>query len=354
MKAGGEAVGLKQLLVSSRPGRRKDMKRGLLVLLGLAVAFAAWNSSDAAAVQMKINTISATGSPWHKAMIRFAEIVKERTNGAIEVLVYADGQLGDISQTLTGMQMGTIDMGYFGLGSAVFLKAYAPVSIIYVPYLFKSKEEATRILNSPIFLEMYERGAKESGVRIFGAYGARSPRAIQTTKGPINKPEDLKGMKLRSPGMEIFLATFRALDMKPTSLPMTEIYMALQQGVVEGQDNGFDLAVPLKFHEVAKYWCATDHVYEVTGWFISEKVWSGLTEEQKRVFTQAAEEAGKLATELVEKLDQESIETLKKTGCTYTIPDREAFRRAWADLHKQFEGKLWPEGLVEKIRAMQR
>ncbi|MGQ9652927.1 MAG: TRAP transporter substrate-binding protein [Thermodesulfobacteriota bacterium] len=330
------------------------MKGKLLVVLAVVVALAASNLGHAAPVQLKINTISASDSPWHKAMLRFAEIVKDRTNGGMEVLVYADGQLGDISQTLTGMQMGTIDMGYFGLGSAVFLKAYAPVSVIYVPYLFKSKEEATRILNSPIFLEMYEKGAKESGVRIFGAYGARSPRAIQTTRGPINKPEDLKGMKLRSPGMEIFLATFRALDVKPTSLPMTEIYMALQQGVVEGQDNGFDLAMPLKFHEVAKYWSATDHVYEVTGWFISEKVWTGLTPEQRKIFTQSAEEAGKLATELVDKLDQDSIETLKKTGCTYTIPDREAFRRVWADLHKQFDGKLWPEGLVEKIRAMQK
>ncbi len=330
------------------------MKRMVVAVLGVAVALAAWNTGHTAPVQMKINTISATGSPWHKAMIRFAEIVKERTNGGIEVLVYGDGQLGDISQTLTGMQMGTIDMGYFGLGSAVFLKAYAPLSIIYVPYLFKTKEDATKILNSPIFLDMYEKGAKESGVRIFGAYGARSPRAIQTTSGPINKPEDLKGMKLRSPGMEIFLATFKALDVKPTSLPMTEIYMALQQGVVEGQDNGFDLAMPLKFHEVAKHWSATDHVYEVTGWFISEKIWGSLTDEQRLILTRAAKEAGDLASVLVDKLDQDSIETLKKTGCTYTIPDREAFRRAWADVHKQFEGKVWPEGLVDRIRAMQK
>jgi TRAP-type C4-dicarboxylate transport system substrate-binding protein len=186
------------------------------VLMALAPA-------QAAPLQLKINTISATDSPWHKAMLKFGEIVKAKSKGGIEVLIYADGQLGDISQTLTSMQMGTIDMGYFGLGSAVYLKPYSSVSIIYVPYLFKNKQAATQILNGPVFQDIFDKAAKESGVRIFSAYGARSPRAIQTTKGPIQKPEDLKGMKLRIPGMEIFLATFRALDVKPTSLAITEI-----------------------------------------------------------------------------------------------------------------------------------
>jgi len=333
------------------------MKGFLCSVLAMVVfLFADMNavSLQAAPLQLKINTISATDSPWHKAMLKFSEIVKTKSKGGIEVLVYADGQLGDISQTLTAMQMGTVDMGYFGLGSAIYLKPYSAISIIYVPYLFKDKVQATRILNSPVFNEIYDKAAKESGVRIFSAYGARSPRAIQTTKGPINKPEDLKGMKLRIPGMEIFLATFRALDVKPMSLPMTEIYMALQQGVVEGQDNGFDLAIPLKFHEVAKFWCATDHVYEVTGWFISEKLWNKLSSDEKMILMEAARESGQLATDLVEKLDQDAIEILKRSGCTYTVPDKEAFKKVWADVYKQFEGKTWPEGMVEKIQAMQK
>lgn len=331
------------------------MKKLLAVSLVAVLAYCGGMAdfSEASPMQLKINTISATNSPWHKAMLKFAEIVKAKSQGKIEVLVYADGQLGDISQTLTAMQMGTIEMGYFGLGSAIYLKPYSPLSIIYVPYLFKDKSQATRILNSDVFQSVYEKGAQESGVRIFSAYGARSPRAIQTTRGPINKPEDLKGMKLRIPGMEIFLETFRAVDVKPTSLPMTEIYMALQQGVIEGQDNGFDLAIPLKFHEVAKFWSATDHVYEVTGWFISEKLWGRLTADEKKIFLEAAKEAGQIATELVEQLDRDAIEILKKSGCTYTIPDRDAFRRAWANVHRGFDGKSWPEGMVQKILSAQ-
>jgi tripartite ATP-independent transporter DctP family solute receptor len=325
----------------------------LMMALGVVLVGVVLPASGAPR-QLKINTISATDSPWHKAMLRFAQAVKEKTKGNIEVLAYPDGQLGDIQQNLTGMQMGTIEMGYFGLGSAVYLKDAAPIKVIYTPYLFKGKDEATKILNSDIFQQMYEDMAKKTGVRIFGAYGARSPRAIQTTRGPIVKPEDVRGMKLRIPGMDIFLATFEALGVKCTPLGMTEIYMALKQGVIEGQDNGFDLAVPLKFHEAAKYWSATDHGFEVTGWFISEKVWQSMSNEERGIFKEAAFEGGKVATELVQKLDDDSVKMFKASGVNYVVPDREAFRKALADVHKGFEGKVWPEGLVGRIREAQK
>ena len=332
------------------------MKQRTWLILTVAMAvffFLPAGLTWAAPIQLKINTISATGSDWHKAMLKFAEIVKDKTNGKYEVLVYADGQLGNIPQTLSGMQLGSIDMGYFGLGSALYLKEARPMHVMYVPYLFKDKEQAMRILNDKIFKDIYSDLAQKTGVRIFGAFGARSPRAIQTTKGPIMKPADLQGMKLRIPGIDIFLNTFKALGVKPTALPMTEIYMALKQGVVEGQDNGFDLAMPLKFYEVAKYWSATDHAYEVTGWFISEKVWQNLTPGEKTIFVEASREAGALTTELTAKLDAESIETIKKAGGTYVVPDREAFAKALAHVHEPLEGDYWPTGTVAKIKAMQ-
>jgi tripartite ATP-independent transporter DctP family solute receptor len=319
----------------------------------LVVFFGVGSLAWAEPIQLKINTISATGSDWHKAMLKFAETVKAKTNGKYEVLVYADGQLGNIPQTLSGMQLGSIDMGYFGLGSALYLKEARAMHVMYVPYLFKDKAQATRILNDPIFTDIYKDLAQKTGIRIFGAFGARSPRSIQTTRGPIMKPADLQGMKLRIPGIDIFLNTFRALGVKPTALPMTEIYMGLKQGVIEGQDNGFDLAMPLKFHEVAKYWSATDHAYEVTGWFISEKVWQKFTSQEKTVFVEAAREAGALTTELTAKLDEASIETIKQIGGTYVVPDREAFQKALAHVHDPLEGKYWPKGLVAKIKAMQ-
>lgn len=333
------------------------MKRAnFLVMVGvtLILSLFAMDMASGATRQLKFNTFSVTGSPWHKAMLKFADIVKSQTKGEIEILVYADAQLGDMTQSLTGMRTGSLDMAYFDCGVASFQKEYQGMQIAWCPYLFKSKKDATRILNSPMIFDYIDSATKKSGIRIFAIAGDRSPRAVNTIKGPIMKPDDLKGMKLRMAGIPIFLETAKAWGAKPTPMGMSEIYMALKQGVVDGQDNGFDLSLPPKFHEVAKYWSATDHVYSVTGWYIAEKVWTSLTEDQRKIFYNAAMDAGKVATDEVEKLDQGGVEILKKAGCTYVVPDRKAFANAVADLHKQFEGKIWPDGWVEKIRAMQK
>ncbi len=326
-----------------------------LTMVGIVAMFLAEsNPAFAAPRQLKFNTFSVSGSPWHNAMLKFAELVKKRTNGDIEVLVYADAKLGDMSQTLTGLRTGSIDMAYFDVGVSSFVKEYKAMQIVWCPYLFKGKSDATRILNGPLFLDYLDTQAKKAGFRIFAIAGDRSPRAFETVKGPIMKPEDLKDMKLRMIPVDISLETAKALGAKPVGMGMSEIYMALKQGVVDGQDNGFDLSIPPKFYEVAKYWSATDHVYSVTGWYIGEKVWESLSEPQKKIFVEAAMEAGKVATVEVENLDQQGVEILKKNGCTYVIPDREAFRKALAGVPKLFEGKVWPEGWFEKIQEMQK
>lgn len=333
------------------------MKRNSLFLmagLSILLVFSGVDMAFSAPRQLKMASFTVTGSPWHKAMIEFGKIVKERTNGEIEVLDYPDAQLGDMTQTLSGMRMGSIDMAYFDATVACFMKEYEAMQILIIPYLFKSKEACRRVMNSKMFSDYIETATKKSGVRIFTIAGDRSPRAVQTVRGPIMKPEDLKGMKLRMPGMDIYIETAKAWGAKPTALGMSEIYMALKQGVVEGQDNGFDLSLPPKFHEVAKYWSATDHVYGVTGWFAAEKVWTSFTEDQKKIFKEAGVKAGALETELVEELERNGIEILKKAGCTYVVPDREAFRKSTEKVPELFEGKVWPKGWVQKIKEMQK
>jgi tripartite ATP-independent transporter DctP family solute receptor len=328
----------------------KWMLAAAAVVLGL---IGSPSSGMAAPRELRIGTISAANSPWDMAMRRFAEVSAKETNGELKVLVYTDGQLGDIQQMLSGMQLGTMEMGYFGLGSATFLKGAEALNIIYVPYLFKDKASTTKILNSEEFTKIYDDVAKKTGVRIVGAYGARSPRALQTVKGPITTPEQVRGLRLRIPAIPTLKATFEALGAQVTPLGMLEIYNGLSRGMIDGQDNGFDLSVPLKFHEAAKYWSATDHAYEMTGWFISERLWQGLTSAQRAALTKAAQEGGEVSTAATNKLDEDSIGILKAAGATYTVPDRAAFREALKDVHKPFEGKMWPAGLVDRIRAMQ-
>jgi TRAP-type C4-dicarboxylate transport system substrate-binding protein len=132
-----------------------------------------------------------------------------------------------------------------------------------------------------------------------------------------------------------------------------EVYLAISRGQVDGQDNGFDLALSFKWHEVAKYWSATDHCFELATWYMSERVWQSIAPADREAFKRAAHSGGEVVTRLGEEIDKSGIEEIKKAGGTYTTPDIAAFREAFKDVHKPYEGKVWPVGLVDKIRAMQ-
>ena len=319
----------------------------LLLLSGPAAAQAP------ATRTIKVATIAVTNSPWHKALLRFKEIVDADSKGRYTISLYPDGQLGDIPQLLSAMQIGTVDMAYFGLTSISYVRGGEALNVVYVPYLFKDGEWAEKILNNDEFQNIYSNVASSSGVRVFGAWGQRSPRAIQTTKGPIRKPEDLAGMRIRIPPIPVLKATFDRLHVQVATMGMLEIYNALSRGMVEGQDNGFDLAMPPKFYEAAKFWSATDHVYEVVGWFGSERLWKTLPPADQEIFKKASREAGKVVTDLEKKYDRDSIAVMQAAGVTYTVPDKAAFRAAVAGVEKDFDGKLWPAGLVDRIHKIQ-
>jgi tripartite ATP-independent transporter DctP family solute receptor len=329
------------------------MKFGHFWVLALLLT-ASVPAAQAADLTLRFGTPFVTNSNLHKAMEKFAEVVAQDSGGKIKVQVYADSQIGDIQQLIAGMQLGTVDMAYLGVGNSGQLKDCGALNIAYLPYLFKNKDKATQLLNGPIFQELYENCAKSSGLRIFAVAGARSPRAIVTTKGPVRKPEDLKGMRLRIPPIPIFRETFETLGVKVVPLGLNEVYMALSRGQVDGQDNGFDLTLTFRFHEVSKYWSATDHVYDVAAWYISEKRWKSLTKEQQDLLRRAAQVGGKVATDLGEQFDRQGMEELKKNGVTYVVPDKAAFEAAWKDVYKSYEGTAWPPGLVDRIKAAQK
>lgn len=303
--------------------------------------------------ELRLGTPFVNGSNLHQAMLKFAEVVNLESKGKYKINVYSDSQIGDIQALLSGMQLGTIDMAYLGIGNGASLKGGGSLNIAYTPYLFKSKDWAEKILNGPIFAPMFDDLAKESGVRVFAAAGARSARAMQTVKGPINKPEDLKGMRLRIPPIPMFKDAFEALGVKVVPMGLSDVYLALSRGQVDGQDNGFDLSLSFKWHEVAKHWSATDHCFELATWYISDKLWMQLPVEDRALFQKAAKEGGLVATKIGEQIDAGGIEELKKADVAYVKPDVSAFRKAFENVHKSYEGKQWPAGLVDKIKAMQ-
>jgi tripartite ATP-independent transporter DctP family solute receptor len=331
------------------------MLRSVLVagVLALVTALAPYRAEAQQARNFKLATIALNGSPWHKAMMKFKEVVETDSKGRLTVSLYTDGQLGDIGQLMSAMQLGTVEMSYYGVTSIVQLRGAEALNIMYTPYLFKNGEWAEKILNNDEFKGIYNKIAETAGVRVIGAWGQRSPRAVQTTKGPIAEPEQLKGMRLRVPPILMLKTTFERLGTQITPMGMLDIYNALSRGAVDGQDNGFDLSIPARFHEVAKYWSATDHAIELVGFFSSERFWKSLSPEDRAIIEKAGIAAGQVTTELTRKLDAEAVEILKGAGVTYTVPNREAFRAALAGIEKEFDGKVWPAGMVDRIRKLQ-
>ena len=331
--------------------KRRDVLAGAATL-GLS-APAIVGTAKAQTKELRMGTPFVNGSNLHQGMQKFADVVNSGSGGKYKVLVYSDSQIGDINQLLSGMQLGTIDMAYLGTANGAALKGGNSLNVAYTPYLFSSKANAERIINGPIFAPMFEELAKESGVRVFSAAGARSGRAIQTVKGPINKPDDLKGYRLRIPPIPIFKDAFESVGVRPVPMGLSDIYQALSRGQVDGQDNGFDLSLSFKWHEVAKFWAATDHVFELAAWYMSEKLWATMTPADRELFLRAGTEGGAVATALEAEITRNGIEELKKNGVTYVVPDVAAFRAAFLPSIKNYEGKQWPEGLVARIHGMQ-
>lgn len=318
--------------------------------LSLVLAGMAARPVMAAERTIKIATIGLAGSPWDLALRRFKEFVEAESKGRYAVNVYTDGQLGDIAQLLSAMQLGTVELSAFGLTSLAFVRGGEPLNASYAPYLFPDAAAAERVLNGAEFRGIYDKIAGSAGVRTVGAWGQRSARALQTISGPITQPGQVAGLRLRIPAIPMLKAVFEKLGAQITPLGMLEIYNALSRGTIDGQDNGFDLSIPAHFHDIAKHWSATNHAFELVGFFASERFWRGLPAGDQAMIEAGTQAAGQIITDLTRKLDEDSVGILKAAGCTYTVPDRDAFKAALAGVDVQFDGKLWPEGLVGRMR----
>jgi len=307
----------------------------------------------AAVTTLKLNHVFAPGAPADRAANIFAENVEKRTNGELKVQIYTASQLGNVLGTFQGLTLGTIDMTVIDVNMAGYIKGQEAFFVGQVPYLFKSLEDAQRIYNSDLFKPLFEKLRKEKGIRMVAVSGHKQGRCINTTKGPIFTPADCKGIKIRVMPIPVSIKAFETWGFKPTPVNWSELYMALKQGIVDGQDNGPDLTCPQKFYEVAKYFAITNHVYASFGWYISEKTWNKIPEKFHAIVQEEAELAGQVLSDYSKIQWQNCVDTMLKSGVKITYPNRFAFAEAVKDVYKDFDGTLWPKGLVENIKAMQ-
>ena len=298
------------------------------------------------AVTLKLGHVVATNDPWHLASLKFAELVDKKSAGKIKVQVFSDGQIGGEKDMLQGMQMGTVDMAVLGTGTIAVVDP--KINVLALPYLFRDRDHLNKILSGPIGAEIMEATRKTTSVKTL-SYWERGPRHVTNSKKPINIPDDVKGLKLRTPPEELPMAIWRAMGAGPTPMAFGELFTALQQKVVDGQENPLALIASSKFSEVQPYLALTYHTWAPAAFVISDKKFSQMSPENQKILQEAAKETTAYQNELVQKNEEQLVKDLEKAGMKISRPDLKLFRDATKDVHLKFDS-MYTKELYDKIQ----
>lgn len=265
--------------------------------------------------------------PQYLALLEWKKIVEEKTDGAIKVETYHSSQLGDDRSMTEALQIGSQEVT---IPSTAPIANFVPeYSVFDFPFLFPNEQVADKVLDGEVgqkFLDMLE---DQNLVGL--AYWENGFRDITNSERPIESAEDLQGLKLRTMENELHLDAFKALGANPTPMALGELFTAMQQGTVDGQENPIPTIYLQGFYEVQDYVSATNHIYSPFVFLMSKSFFDGLTEEQQTIVTEAAVEAGALNRELNREATAENLQDLKDEGMNYNEVSPEA-RQEMIDL----------------------
>ncbi|MFD1928050.1 TRAP transporter substrate-binding protein [Sporosarcina siberiensis] len=249
--------------------------------------------------------------PYHLGFLEMAENVKERTDGRVIIEVFPNSEIGAERELTEGMTLGTVDLV---MSSTAPVTNFVPeLGVLDVPFLFKDRDSAVEILNGEIGDELFEK-LKENGI-IGLSWGENGYRHITNSKHPINKPEDLKGLKIRTQENEIHIAAFKEMGALATPMAWTEALTGLQQGVVDAQENPAIVADQFKLYESKqKYMTLTGHVYSVAMYMMSQKTYDKLPADLRDIVIEEGQKAGPKERDLIVEMEKESLKVLKENG----------------------------------------
>ncbi len=307
------------------------MKKFLVLLLAVCMVFAfaacGGGSNEPAPADpeetftLTIGTTVQDDSATGRALLEvFKPYIEEHSNGRIEVIVQNNSVLGSDREIYEALQLNTVQASQGPLST---LANFDPdFAVCDLPFLFTSKEEAYENLDGE-FGDALAATLPQYGMRII-AYGENAFRNISNNQHPVKTAEDLKGLDIRVMESPVNIATYKAMGTNPTPMAFSELYGALQNGTVDGQDNGIVLTYTNKLYEVQPYYTFTHHLYAANAVVVSEEFWQSLPEDLQQVVTEASFEAMKFQRDLNNQLEDELVATMEAAGVTFdTLPDEE-------------------------------
>jgi tripartite ATP-independent transporter DctP family solute receptor len=328
-------------------GVRSVSRFGITLMLGMTLLGVAIPQAWAATV-IRMGHVGFPGSLFAVVNDEYAKRVNEALKGRYEVKVFHSSQLGSDEEMLKGIKIGVLEMFQ---PSTVMSTVDPKFGVFEMPYLFKDRDHVKRVAEDPKIKEILFDPLAEKGLRLLGMW-ENGFRVITNNVRPVVKPEDLKGIKLRVPSGVWRVKMFRAYGANPTPLAYSEVFAALQAGVMDGQENPFPQIWGGKFQEVQKYLSLSDHVYTPSYAIVSDRFWKSLPPDVQQVLAKTAVEVGDFARKEGARMDKEILEKMLKTMKVNEV-DKDAFVNASKSVYEDFAKEVkGGKELVDRILAL--
>lgn len=295
------------------------MKKILTSAIAIAISTASV-PSFAADYTLKLGHLANESHVWNLAAEKFSNDVAEKSNGRLKIDIYPNSQLGGELDTINGIQLGTVDMTITGES----LQNWAPkAAMMAIPYAFRDAEHMAKAANGEIGAEIEQQITERTGL-VPVAWFTRGPRNL-TSNRPIKKPADLQRMTLRVPNVPIFVSVWNALGAQPTPMAFNEVFTALQQGTIQGQENPLSLIKSASFSEVQKYVNQTEHVMSWLYVVVGKRQLEKLPADLKEIFLEAAQDMQVYQHKLERDGEAQLKVDLQDAGMTFVEVDKAAF-----------------------------
>ena len=319
-----------------------SFKTLLCAAVGAVIATGAW-----AQTEIKLGHVGEPGSLFDQTSQEFAKRANEKLGDKAKVVVYGSSQLGGDDEMLKKLKLGTLDLA---LPSTVMTTVAPEFGVFEMPYLVKDRTHAAKIRDEVIKPTLAPIAAKQ-GYKIISVW-ENGIRHITNSKRPIVKPEDLKGIKLRTPKGVWRVKMFQAYGATPSPMALSEVFVALQTGVMDGQENPFAQIYPSRFQEVQKYLSLTGHVY-TPAYLTAGASWNRLPDDVRKSLEEVATEMEPVALEIAARLDDELLGKLKEAGMEVNEADKPAFIEASKPIYAEFAKEVsGGQELIDKALSL--
>jgi C4-dicarboxylate-binding protein DctP len=324
--------------------RRRRLVVGTLAALGLAAGGSALAQQP---IVIKFSHVVALDTPKGKGAERFKKLAEERTNGRVKVEVYPNSTLFKDGEEMEALQLGTVQM------LAPSLAKFGPLGVrefevFDLPYIFDNYDDLHKVTEGPVGKNLFKKLESKGIVGL--AYWDNGFKVMSANK-PLRAPEDMRGLKMRIQSSKVLGDQMKALGAIPQVLAFSEVYQAMQTGVVDGSENTPSNMYTQKHHEVQKYTTQTNHGYIGYAVIANKKFWDGLPPDIRTTLEGAMKDATKYANDIAQKENDDALEAIRKSGKSEVIALTDAQRAAWkkalVGVHKDNESRVGKDTIAE-------